>query len=91
MDCKTFSHIDENGSKVYKDKHRFNTLDDAIANCKKLNSIDDRLSKLVSYKCSECHKYHIGRNGKPLTKKYQEKLNKGKPEVRFKIIGKIDI
>jgi predicted RNA-binding Zn-ribbon protein involved in translation (DUF1610 family) len=91
MYCKTFSHINEDGTKTYKDKHKFNTLDDAITECKKLNANSNQLTKLVSYKCPECHKYHIGRNGKPVTDKYREKLEKTKPTPTFKIVGKINL
>jgi len=62
--CKTFSHIDENGNKVWKPKKKFDTLDDAIEACKHINGLDKTIHKVVSYKCTVCHKYHIGRNGK---------------------------
>jgi predicted RNA-binding Zn-ribbon protein involved in translation (DUF1610 family) len=83
MDCKTFSHINEHGTKTYKYKHKFNTLDDAIAECKKLNAKPNQLTKLVSYKCPECHKYHIGRNGKPVTEKYRGKTRKNQTHTDF--------
>lgn len=89
MECKTFSHIDEQGNKVYKFKYKFLTLDDAIARCKELNSRATQLTKLVSYKCMECHYYHIGRNGKPISDKYKTKLIESKPRPQFKIVGKI--
>jgi hypothetical protein len=75
MQCKTFSHIGEDGEKVYKSKKAFDTLDDAILQCKIENAKSKQISKLVSYKCKECHKYHMGRNGKTLTQKYKDKLN----------------
>lgn len=75
MECKTFSHIGDNGRKVYKSKVGFDTLDDAIFRCKQLNADTKQITKLVSYKCKTCCKYHIGRNGKTLTDKYKAKLN----------------
>lgn len=91
MDCKTFSHINDDGTKTHKYKHKFNTLDDAIVECKKLNARPNQITKLVSYKCRECCKYHIGRNGKPVTDKYREKIVKAKPTPTFKIVGKINL
>lgn len=49
-----------------KPKVKFDTLDEAIETCKKLNKDYKRIHKLVSYKCSKCFKYHIGSNGKIL-------------------------
>ena len=72
--CNTLVRTEEDGTKVYKDKKKFESLDDAIEACKKVNAQPHRISKLVSYKCKCCHKYHIGRNGKTITKKYREKL-----------------
>ena len=66
--CVTIIGIDESGHKQYKDKKKFNTLDDAIIEYKRLNAMPDRLFKLVSYKCLICFKYHIGRNGKQIKK-----------------------
>lgn len=52
-----------------KPKRKYDTLDEAIEACKKLNSNEKRIHKLVSYKCSICFKYHIGSNGKLLKHK----------------------
>jgi len=72
--CNTLLRIEPDGSKVYADKKKFNTLDEAIEACKTLNSQPHRISKVVSYKCRHCHKYHIGRNGKEISEKYRERL-----------------
>jgi hypothetical protein len=72
--CNTLVRIEEDGTKVFKDKKKFDTLDEAIEECKKLNALPHRISKIVSYKCKHCHKYHTGRNGKTITDKYREKL-----------------
>jgi Ser-tRNA(Ala) deacylase AlaX len=73
--CNTLVRTEEDGTKVYKDKKKFDSLDDAIEACKKVNAQPHRISKLVSYKCKCCHKYHIGRNGKTITDKYRNKLS----------------
>ena len=75
IDCRTFSHISEIGRKTYKDKKSFETLKEAILECKVFNAKPKQISKVVSYKCKSCHKYHIGRNGTTLTEKYKAKLN----------------
>jgi len=72
MDCSKLERIDEDGQKVMQPKKQFNTLDDAIKAAKVDNAKPERLSKVVAYKCATCHKYHVGRNGKPLS--YKDKL-----------------
>lgn len=72
--CQTLERYEENGTPVYKAKKKFNTLEEAIAECKKENAKQDRIHKVVSYKCNVCHKYHIGRNGKEITPKLRNKL-----------------
>ncbi|MEK6828585.1 MAG: hypothetical protein AABY15_00465 [Nanoarchaeota archaeon] len=72
--CKTLVRIEQDGTKVFKYKKKFETLDEAIEACKKLNSQPHRISKVVSYKCGSCCKYHVGRNGKQITDKYRNKL-----------------
>jgi len=74
MQCKTISGVDAVGRKVMKDKNSFDTLKEAIVACKNLNSRMDRTHKVVSYKCTGYHKYHIGRNGTIITDKYRDKL-----------------
>ena len=75
MQCRTFSHINDKGGKSYKDKKTFDSLKEAILECKVLNAKKQQITKLVSYKCTQCYKYHIGRNGHVLTEKYKAKLN----------------
>jgi transposase-like protein len=74
LGCQTLIRIESDGTKVYKDKVKFETLDEAIEECKKLNALPHRINKIVSYKCKHCHKYHVGRNGKEISTKYSEKL-----------------
>lgn len=69
MECRTFSHID-NGIKIFKDKIRYDTLDEAIIDAKILNNKEGQLHKAVSYKCKVCFKYHVGRTERPVKKRY---------------------
>ena len=82
MQCTTLDRVEENGVMVMKPKRQFPTLDAAIAAAKVENARDDHDHKVVAYKCNVCFKYHIGRNGKPLTDKER---NKRKRELDIKI------
>lgn len=73
MKCETIEKYDGKYKTVMKPKIQFNTLDSAIAHAKWINSKPETIHKLVAYKCNECHKYHVGRNGKELTDKEREK------------------
>jgi hypothetical protein len=66
--CETLLYIDKDGNRVTKPKRKFKHLDDAIAECKRVNAKPQTIHKVVSYKCKVCHYYHIGRNGKILKK-----------------------
>ena len=76
MKCQTIEYYDESGKPVYKLKHRFNKLDDAIGAAKIINSWDKTIRKVVAYKCTICFKYHVGRNGKELKEKDRTKYKK---------------
>ncbi len=92
MTCDTIV-ISPDGVKSFKKKVAYNTLEDAIKEAKKQNLLETHTQKLVSYKCEYCCKFHIGRNGKPITEKDREKLlkeQKSKEQVR-KVIGWIDL
>lgn len=52
-----------------KPKKKFNTLDEAIIEAKRINSLPQTITKKVSYKCKICFKYHIGSNGRSINKK----------------------
>lgn len=92
MICDTLIQIDPDGRKHYKPKKAYKTLDDAIANAKLLNASDNHIIKLVAYKCTYCHKFHLGRNGKVITEKEKIKLKKEKlNNISFKILGKIEL
>ncbi len=73
MECKTIERYDENGIPIYKLKKKFDTLDQAIAHAKLVNSNDHVIHKVVAYKCKSCFKYHVGRNGKILKDKQRDK------------------
>ena len=90
MEC--FTNIVELGEVVQRPKKKFDTLDKAIEVAKYENSKSEHFSKVVAYKCSVCHKYHIGRNGKTLTQKERDKRTKEiNQSKKLKIVGKIDL
>jgi len=76
MECKTKHYIGEDGNWVYKQKHQYDTLDEAIAVAKIENAKSHHIHKVVVYKCKTCCKYHIGRNGKQISEKERLKLQK---------------
>lgn len=90
MICDTLVRTDPDGTKTYKKKKAYDTLDEAILEAKKRNASDKQIQKLEAYKCTYCYKYHIGRNGKIITEKekikYRKELNIG-----VKVLGKINL
>jgi len=100
--CQT-TRIGEDGETIIQDKVKFETLDDAIVECKKQNLMPEKTHKLVPYKCKVCYKYHIGRNGFLITEKYRDKLRKEKKEAKkqafddnlrnaeFTVVGTVDL
>jgi len=92
MECLTFDRI-ESGVVIQRHKKKFDTLDKAIEVAKYENSKSEHLSKVVAYKCSFCHKYPIGRNGKTLTQKDKDKIKKEIiiNQPKLKIVGKINL
>jgi hypothetical protein len=83
--CKTLERYEPDGTPIFKFKKKFDTLDEAIVECKKLNAMPHRINKVVSYKCSVCYKYHIGRNGKEIKDKLKAKLQKEKPFTKTEL------
>jgi hypothetical protein len=73
MECLRLERYDENRNPVYVQKKAYNTQDEAIDVAKIINSQDHVIHKVVPYKCSVCHKYHLGRNGKELKDKERTK------------------
>jgi hypothetical protein len=76
MECQTIERYDENHNPIFKPKRKFESLELAIKYAKKINSLEHTIHKVVAYKCKKCCKYHIGRNGKEITVKEKNKLNK---------------
>lgn len=76
MECETSERYDENLNPIMKPKLKFDTLDEAIRYAKYVNAKDHIIHKVVSYKCSKCFKYHIGRNGKEVSEKERAKYKK---------------
>lgn len=97
--CQTISRYDEHKGPIYKNKAKYKTHDRAVEVCKILNSKENQIHKLITYKCGICHEYHIGRNGKEISDKYRRKLRMEtgvtyRPiltEMNLKIVGKIDL
>ena len=81
MQCTTLERYEENGVKVEKPKKQYNSLDEAIKIAKIENSKDERIHKVVAYKCNVCFKYHIGRNGHLLKDKERDN---NKAELKIK-------
>jgi hypothetical protein len=104
MECTTIDKVIENGVTLTKPKKQFETLELAIAVAKIENAKDEHDLKVVAYKCNTCHKFHIGRNGKPLTEKERAKrkmeldtevrkkeYQKSHPYSRLKVVGYVDL
>jgi uncharacterized membrane protein len=53
---------------VKQPKKKFTTLDGAIAEAKRINQKENQIHKVIAYKCSVCHKYHVGKGKKILEK-----------------------
>ena len=56
-------------------KKAYETELDAVTMARFLNSRENVIHKMVAYKCSKCNKWHIGNNGRLLTKEDREKYN----------------
>ena len=59
-------------------KKTYETEQEALTMARFLNRKENVIHKMVAYKCSKCGKWHIGNNGRILTRedreKYKEKL-----------------
>ena len=56
-------------------KKSYETEQEALTVARFLNSRENVIHKMVAYKCSKCNKWHIGSNGRLLTKEDREKYN----------------
>lgn len=62
--CKVFSHINtETGEHILKNKKKYLKPEQAIAEADRLNKLPKQIHKLLPYKCTTCHFFHIGRAG----------------------------
>jgi len=82
MACQTFSHFDENGNKVYKDKVKYDTEEEALKAAYAVNSSDKAITKVAAYKCWKCGKWHLGRTCHKLTDEDKEKYSKKLSELK---------
>lgn len=70
--CTTFSHIDEDGHIVEKNKICYDTDKEAIEVARRINLKEKTIHKMVAYKCDVCHLWHIGKSRRILTEKDRE-------------------
>lgn len=66
----------KDGVLVKTPKRKFQTLDLAVIEAKRLNMNDKQIHKAVAYKCASCGSYHVGKNNTLITEKYLRKLKK---------------
>ena len=50
-------------------KEQYETNEIAIEVCRRINQQPKQIHKVVPYKCTFCHKFHVGKNGKLLNHK----------------------
>ena len=89
--CQKIAGYDENHEPILKLKNKFGSLDIAIRHAKRANIKTTQNYKLVAYKCTVCHQYHIGRGKTVITEKYRKKLKKEASAIKFKVVGKIQL
>lgn len=96
--CETFQT--DGDKQITVKKKKYDTLESASYEAKKLNARPKQKITLVPYQCTVCNKYHLGRNGKELRPSYKKRLReelkseewlKKREMPRFKIVGKIDL
>ena len=74
-ECKTFFYINpETKEVVYRPKAAYDTDKDAIRAAMVINVQDKNIHKRQAYKCSFCHKWHVGRGQTVLTPEDKLKL-----------------
>jgi len=64
--CKTFSYINLDGVKVYKDKKKYKDPHEAKCMCELINKMPGRIHKVKHYFCPKCRHYHIGKTNELL-------------------------
>lgn len=72
---QTFFYINpETKEPVYRDKTTYETEKEAIHAAMVINVQDKTIHKRQAYKCSVCHKWHVGRGKTVLTDEDKRKL-----------------
>jgi hypothetical protein len=89
--CQKINGYDKNNEPILKLKNKYGSLDIAIRYAKRYNLTTKQDRKLVAYKCTVCHQYHIGRGETLITEKYRKKLKKEASTIKFKVVGKIEL
>jgi hypothetical protein len=72
--CNKTLGMGPDGLLIKLPKKKFANHDQAVEAAKHMNAMGTSTYKLVAYKCSECHLYHIGRNETLLSTKLVKKL-----------------
>lgn len=82
----TRSHYKIGPNGVLIPKKAFESEMDALTTARYLNTQDDIIHKMIAYKCIVCGKWHVGGNGRVLTKEdrkeAEDKLKKYKHFVK---------
>ena len=73
-DYRSHYKIGPNG--ILEEKKTFDTEQEALKMARFLNTKENTIHKMVAYKCSECGKWHIGRNKTLLSNKDREEYKK---------------
>ena len=83
--------IDLEGNRTYVAKKAYDTELKAQETCFFLNLQPNSISKLVSYKCPVCHKWHIGHSGKKINTVERAKISEQyeKWKMIHRISGKL--
>jgi hypothetical protein len=85
--CQTIITIE--GERILKNKIKYRSEVAAQRKANNHNLKKGTTEMVDAYQCSECGEWHIGRNGKKLTKSSKGKLIMEK--VKFTVVGKIDL
>jgi hypothetical protein len=64
--CQTLKFINKDGTRVYKEKKKFKTFEDALIEARRLNTLPQTIHKFEAYKCKSCLRFHVGRTPKLL-------------------------
>ena len=59
--CVTLIRIEQDGTKIYKDKKKYKDVHDAIDTANIINAKPNQIHKVSHYFCKTCRYWHIGR------------------------------